>query len=129
MNENPRTAVVVVDDEPPIVAVVCDVLHDEGFTTVSCQHGREAFSCILQSRPELVILDIQMPEVDGIQVFRQVRAEPRTQHIPVIFFTANSHILQQRLPNYHELGAELLPKPFDVDSLLELVSKSLVSHP
>ena len=94
MNETPRTAVVVVDDEPPIVDVVCDVLHDEGFTTVSCQHGREAYSCILQSRPELVILDIQMPEVDGIQVFRQVRAEPRTQHIPVMFFTATSHILQ-----------------------------------
>ena len=127
MNKNPRTAVVVIDDEPAIVDVVCDVLQDEGFATVGCQHGREAFSCILQSRPDLVILDIQMPDVDGIQVFHQMRTEPKTAHTPVIFFTANSHLVEQRLPNYHELGAELLPKPFNVDNLLDLVSKSLSS--
>ncbi len=122
-----KTAVVVVDDEPPIVAVVCDVLHDEGFQTISCMHGSEAFPCIQQEQPQLVILDIQMPGVDGIEVFQQMRADPSTANIPVIFFTANSHILKERLPNYQELGAQLLPKPFDIAKLIDLVEETLPS--
>src|SRR3712207_106357 len=122
-----RTAVVVVDDEPPIVAVVCDVLHDEGFQTIRWMHGSEGFPCIQQKQPQPVILDIQMPGVDGIEVFQQMRAEPSTANIPVIFFTANSHILKERLPNYQELGATLLPKPFDIAKLIDLVEETLPS--
>ncbi len=121
METSEKTAVVVVDDEPPIVAVVCDVLEDEGFRTIACQHGHTAFSCIQDQAPELVILDIQMPEVDGIEVFQQMRADGATAQIPVIFFTANAHILEQRLPNYRAMGAVLLPKPFDVMRLITLV--------
>ncbi len=120
-----KTAVVVVDDEPPIVAVVCDVLHDEGFETISCMHGSEALACIRRERPQLVILDIQMPGVDGIEVFQRMRADPTTADIPVIFFTANSHILKERLPNYQDLGAKLLSKPFDIAKLIDLVEQTL----
>ena len=68
-----------------------------------------------------------MPCVDGIEVFQQMRAEPSTANIPVIFFTANSHILKERLPNYQELGATLLPKPFDIAKLIDLVEETLPS--
>ncbi len=115
--------VIVVDDEPPIVEVVCDVLEDEGFHVVPCEHGREAFSCIRREHPRLVMLDIQMPQVDGIQVFQLMRADPVTADTPVIFFTANDHILRQKLPNYRQMGAELLPKPFDLTKLITLVEQ------
>jgi CheY-like chemotaxis protein len=121
METSGKTAVVVVDDEPPIVEVVCVVLEEEGFRTVACHHGPAAFPCIQDQAPELVILDIQMPDVDGIEIFQQMRSDGATAQIPVIFFTANAHILEQRLPNYRALGAVLLPKPFDVSRLITLV--------
>ncbi len=127
MSNKQRTAVVVVDDEPPIVEVVCDVLEDEGFRTVPCGHGREAFPCIRREAPQLVILDIQMPDVDGIQVFQQMRADPVTVDIPVIFFTANAHMLDRHLPNYQAMGASLLPKPFDVNKLVSLVEEVIAA--
>lgn len=118
-------AVVVVDDEPDIVEVVCDALEDEGIHTVGCQHGHTAYPCIRKERPQVVILDIQMPGVNGIQVFQQMRADPTTAAIPVVFFTANAHILRERLPNYLAMNAQFLPKPFNVDALITAVEAAL----
>ena len=125
MKANPTA--VVVDDEAPLVELVCDVLQDEGITAVSCPHGRRAFSCIRRKQPEVIILDIQMPEVDGIQVFQQLRADPETAAIPVIFFTANAHMVEKFVPDYAQKGARLLPKPFDVVKLIDMVEQALAS--
>lgn len=122
-----KPVVVVVDDEPAIVEVVCDALSDVDLETIPCVHGKEAHSCIRDSQPQVVILDVQMPGVDGVEVFRHMRADPTTSTIPVIFFTANADKLKQRLPEYHKMGATLLPKPFNVDKLLDLVQKSIAA--
>ncbi len=115
----------VVDDEAPIVEVVREVLGEEGLQALACTHGTEAHALIRQERPYLVILDLQMPMVDGVQVFQQMRADPATATIPVVFLTANAHILEQRLPNYGEMGAQLLRKPFDIDDLIEAITRAL----
>ena len=119
--------VVVVDDEPAIVDLVCDVLEDAELVADSCPHGRKAHACIRNKQPQVIILDIQMPGVDGIQLFHLLRADPSTQAIPVIFFTANAHVLRERLPDYQALGAELLPKPFHMDKLLDAVTRALAA--
>jgi CheY-like chemotaxis protein len=120
-----KPTVVVVDDEPAIVEVVCDVLDEVDVAPVACLSGASAIPCIIKTRPQAVILDVQMPEVDGIEVFQRMRENPATSSIPVIFFTANADKLKQRLPDYGERGAELLPKPFHVDKLLDMVQKIL----
>ena len=122
-----QSTVVVVDDEPAIVEVVCDALEDEGIRATSCAHGKRAHSCIRDKAPKVVILDIQMPGIDGIDLFQSLRADPATSAIPVIFFTANAHKLRERLPDYQALGASLLPKPFDVDRLVEAVTQALAN--
>ncbi len=122
-----RPQVVVVDDEPAIVDLVCDALEDAELVAGSCPYGRKAHACIRNKQPQVVILDIQMPGVDGIQLFHLLRAAPNTQAIPVIFFTANAHVLRERLPDYQALGAELLPKPFHMDKLLDAVTQALVT--
>lgn len=122
-----KPKVVVVDDEPAIVEVVCEVLDDADVDAVACYHGHLAHSCIRDAQPNLVILDVQMPGVDGIEVFRLMREDPLTRAIPVIFFTANADKLKQRLPTYHAMNAELLPKPFNVAKLLDLVETTLAS--
>ncbi len=119
------STVVVVDDEPAIVDLVCDALTDAEITAEGCPHGHRAYGCIQYKHPELVILDIQMPGVDGIELFWKLRDNPATHTLPVIFFTANAQVLYQRLPNYHALGATFLPKPFNINKLLDLVRKNL----
>ncbi len=125
MGEVGRPTVVVVDDEQPIVDIVCEVLDDAGLAAIGCIHGREAFVCIRRTQPQVVILDVQMPGVDGIQIFRNMRADPKTSSIPVIFFTANASKLKTWLPEYKQMGAQLLPKPFDLEKLLTMVNQSL----
>ena len=117
--------IIVVDDEQPIVDMVCEALADAGMAALGWTRAAEAFWCIRRYRPQLVILDIQMPGVDGIQLLEQLRADPQTAGLPVIFFTANRHQLKARLPHYRELGAWLLPKPFHIDALLALVHEVL----
>src|SRR5215218_7144022 len=128
MEQSRVPLVMVVDDEPLLVEMVCESLDEAGIAAMSCTESREAFPSILQHQPVLVILDVQMPEVDGLKVFRQMRANPATRDTPVIFFTANINKLRRWLPDYQSLGAELLPKPFDLDRLLDLVQQMML-HP
>lgn len=128
MERTDRPTAVVVDDERPIVNLVCDTLEDAGIDTIPCDHGSNAYACIQQERPRVVILDIQMPVVDGVQVFELMRADPATAEIPVIFFTANAHILRQRLPNYTTMNAQFLPKPFNVDALVTAVEAAVLQQ-
>ncbi len=88
MNGIRATDVVVVDDEPAIVSAVCDALELIDLVAVGCQHGRNAQQCIRAKQPKVTILDVQMLEVDGIELFQSMRADPATTAIPVIFLTA-----------------------------------------
>ncbi len=121
--------VVVVDDEVPLVDVICAALQEDGCQTTGCVRGQDAYATIRQTQPQLVILDIHMPGVDGVQVFRLLRADPATLHIPVIFLTANAPVLAQRLPDYQRMGARLLPKPFAIEDLLSAVDAMLPAWP
>ncbi len=121
------TDVIVVDDEAVLVEVVREVLGDANIVADACPMGWKAHQCIRTKQPKVVILDVQMPLVDGIQLFHLMRADPKTRDIAVIFFTANAHRVRDQLPNFEELGAELLPKPFDTAKLLALVEKALAA--
>jgi CheY-like chemotaxis protein len=118
-------AIVVVDDEPSVVRLVCDILDDGEIAALPWAQGTGAYLYIREQQPKVVILDIQMPKVDGIQVFEQLRADPSTAEIPVIFLTANVRILYERLPNFPEMRASVLPKPFNVRTLLSQVRQYL----
>ena len=119
--------VVIVDDEPSIVEVVCTTLEESGISALGCTKAPEAFWFIGRYHPKLVILDVQMPGVDGIQLFEQLRADPFLAQTAVIFLTANSHIITRELPNYAERGAALIEKPFDLTMLLHVVHEALAT--
>ena len=122
-----QPAVIIVDDEPAIVELVCDVLNDAEIPTESCPDGHRAHACIRHKQPRVAILDIQMPQVDGIELFQLLRADPSTQEIRVIFLTANAQRLEKWLPNYKALGADLISKPFRFQQLLNRVEQLLAS--
>ena len=99
-----------------MISLLCDFLDIMGVDAVACPPGPLAPTCIAQAHPDLVILDVRMPEVSGVEVFHRLRAEPSTRTTPVIFFTANTEMLLKQLPEYAGLGARLVPKP-DVHEL------------
>ena len=68
-----------------------------------------------------------MPSVDGIQLFYLLRGDPTTKDIPVIFLTAYPEKVRNELPNHLDMGAVILPKPFNTGKLLELVGKALAT--
>ena len=122
-----RPTVIVVDDETVLVDLICELLGDEGILAGRCRAGPHAYACIRAMLPRVVILDLQMPDTDGIALFEQLQADPLTRPISVIFFTAHGEILRTRLPQYQAMGVELVTKPFDLAQLIGAVQRMLAS--
>ena len=121
MSANPRSAVagrkiMVVDDEPAIRDLIVAVLEDEGYAVVAATSGRRALELIESERPDLVIMDIMMPEMDGREAYRRLRELPELAHVPVVMMSAASSP-DQLSPRV----AAFLAKPFDLDDLLETI--------
>jgi len=83
-----RERILVVDDEADIVEVVSYNLRKEGFLVSAAANGRQALERVAGKAPELIILDWMMPEMDGLQVCRRLKADPKTAAIPIILLTA-----------------------------------------
>ena len=125
----PGPQVVVIDDDVSSLNIVCELLADANITAEGCRTGTYAFKYILHRRPSVVLLDVLMPGLDGVEVFHQLRADPFMEHTTVVFFTANMAYLRKRFPDYEAHGAIVIPKPLDSSALIALVSKALRIEP
>jgi len=105
--------VVVAEDDPDIAAVVTLALgRVGGLQVTACADGREVLELVPHLLPDLFLLDVMMPEIDGLETLRRLKLEPRTASIPVIFMTAR--IRPADLETYDRAGAEgVIAKPFD----------------
>ncbi len=112
--------VLVVDDEPVIRALVADVLRDEGFTVITAADGREGLDLLARERPDLVLMDVMMPGLDGREAYLAMRSRPDLPDVPVVMMSAavKPDGLDPSIAGY-------LPKPFDLDDLLTLVERLL----
>lgn len=122
-----QPTIVVVDDAPMMVRLVGQYLKVLGVRTLNCHNSVIAYHVIAHSRPQAVILDINMPEVDGIEVFQQLRADPVTRPIPVIFFTLSDEPLWERLPHFETQDGYVVSK-MNLTSLTERVRQVLACH-
>lgn len=112
----PRT-VLIADDEKDIVDLVDYNLTREGFHVLAAANGLESLKMIKKNRPDIVILDWMMPEMDGLEVCRRLRQDPDTSRIPVIMLTARTETLDKVLGL--EMGADdYLTKPFHIRELV-----------
>jgi DNA-binding response OmpR family regulator len=82
--------IVIVDDEEEIRELVADVLEADNFKVIKCADTDEGYKRILKSKPDLVILDVKMPQIGGIELCRLLRSDPSTKNIPVIMLTVES---------------------------------------
>ncbi len=116
--------VLVVDDEPEVRTTIADLLESEGYRTRALESGQAALELAQTECPALIILDIYLFDVDGYAVASQLRAQPATASIPVVFITGSDATAHQTLSR--GLGAVAhLPKPFTAAQLLRAVGQAL----
>ena len=112
--------ILVVDDDPDILQFVRLNLELDGFAVELAGGGREALEKAAEAPPDLMLLDVMMPEIDGLTVLRRLRSDPTTANIPVIVLTARS-LAEDRVKGL-DLGADdYITKPFDLEELIARV--------
>ena len=116
-------AVLVVEDDPHIAGVLTDLLEDEGYQVRLGVDG-EALAAALADPPRLILLDVMMPGMDGIEVCRRLKGDPRTRDVPVVFVTAMpTDVLSTRLGDTPYDG--VIRKPFTLLDVLDTVQHHL----
>jgi two-component system KDP operon response regulator KdpE len=111
------TSVLVVDDEPQVVWVLQFSLEAEGYTTFAARDGLQAMAAIAEHHPQLMVLDIMMPSMDGWSVLEEMMQLPREERPRVIVVSAMANLRDRA--KAAEMGADaFVPKPFNVDDLL-----------
>ena len=120
--------ILVVDDEAHIVMILKDSLEFSGFQVMTACDGVEALERVAQEIPDLIILDIGMPRLDGWEVCRRIKSDPKTKDLPIIILTAYAQTADQR--KGMQLGADrFVTKPCDLTYLVEEINSLLSKNP
>jgi len=116
--------ILVVDDEEHILMILKDSLEFSGFQIVTATNGEEALESVAKEKPDLLVLDIGMPKMDGWEVCRRLKGDPHTKALPIIILTAYAQTSDQR--KGADLGADrFITKPCDLTYLVEEINNLL----
>jgi DNA-binding response OmpR family regulator len=123
-----KANILVVDDEPDLLELIETNFRAAGFNIVSAANGREALRQAKALKPQLILLDVMLPELDGLEVCKMLRSDPATRSIPIVMLTARAAEIDRVLGL--ELGADdYITKPFSVRELILRVKKLLQRQP
>ncbi len=117
--------IVIAEDEAQIANLVKYKLEKSGYRVLWGENGRLALDLIVQNHPDLVILDVMMPVMDGYEVLRAMKADPTMQSIPVIMLTARG-LEQDILKGFDNGAVDYIVKPFSVTELAARIKSNLV---
>lgn len=116
--------ILVVEDTPDITQVMQLLLGDVGHTVITVHDGDECIAAAQQCQPDLILMDLALPRLDGWEATRQLKANQATCAIPVLAFTA--YVQERELTAAREAGCEgIITKPFEIDDLLHTIEQSL----
>jgi len=116
--------ILVVDDEADLVETIRFPLEMEGFNVLVSYNGEDALSQARKEKPDLILLDLMLPKLDGYKVCRLLKFDERYKHIPILMLTAKTQEKDKILGK--ETGAdEYITKPFDIDELMKKVKTYL----
>jgi len=115
--ENPRATILVVDDEPDLVELMCYNLEQAGHRVLCAENGAKALELAKARLPDLIVLDVMMPEINGIEVARRLRAQSETASMPIIMLTARSEE-QDELAGLGAGADDYITKPFSMQVLI-----------
>jgi len=116
--------VLIIDDEKLIIRMTAYVLESSGYQVISAMDGESGYRTAVEEQPDIVLLDINMPGLDGWGTLELIKKDEKTRDIPVIIFTA------KEMPKARKIAVEkgasdYITKPFEIDDLLEKVNNLL----
>lgn len=119
--------ILIVDDTPANVAVIVESLENHGFRVVVAQDGEEGLQRAFFVKPDLILLDVMMPELDGFEVCRRLKSHADTSAIPVIFMTSLTET-EDKLSGFKAGGVDYVTKPLNIDEVIARVNTHLRLH-
>ena len=127
MAEDKKT-VICVEDEPEMIDLVKLILGRKGFDLTGAMGGREGLEVVRRIKPDLVLLDLMMPDMDGWEVYQQMKADEELAEIPVIVVTAKAQSIDKVLGLHIAKVDDYVTKPFGPQELLQSVERVLSSQ-
>jgi DNA-binding response OmpR family regulator len=121
--------IVYVEDELEMIDLVKLILNRKGYDVIGAAGGREGLDMIREVLPDLVLLDLMMPDIEGWEVYQQMRADDATKHIPVIIITAKAQNIDKVLGLHIAKVNDYISKPFSPQDLVTSVEKVFESIP
>ena len=119
------TKVVLVDDDRHVRDVVSQMLATRRYSVIAVSDGRRAIEKILEERPDLILLDIVLPGTDGTTIAQEIREDPRTEDIPIVFLTGLVEIEETQRDDNRIGGHYFLAKPFDATELFSVIDRAM----
>ena len=119
--------IVYVEDEEEMIDLVRLILSRKGYQVIGAIGGQEGLEIIKRIKPDLVLLDLMMPDIEGWDVFQQIRADEATRHIPVIVITAKTKSIDKILGLQIAKVDDYISKPFSPQMLLDSVDRVMVA--
>lgn len=123
----PRKKILIVEDNNDFRDLLAKLINRFGYDTIEADSGREAIGKAFEMQPDLILMDIYLPDITGDEITARLKANPATQDIPVIITTG----LVERTARNHALhagAAEILEKPFGMPTLREVLDRYLTTH-
>jgi len=122
-----KAKILIVDDEPDLVQTIQDRLEMNGYTVTTAGNGKEGLEKTLREKPDIVLLDVIMPIMDGLEILAALRKHPESKDCAVIMLTARSQ--RQDIVQARTCGIEdYIVKPFELSELIEKIENILECH-
>ena len=126
--EKPLKKVIYFEDENDMVELVRIILGREGYAVQGVREGQEGLQAIKEDLPDLILLDLMMPDMDGWEIFRQIKNDEAIMNIPIIVITAKAQTVDKVLGLEIAKVDDYISKPFRPHELVERVEKVLSEH-
>jgi len=123
INQNNR--ILCIEDEAEMVDLIRIILGRKGYEVLGASGGEEGLKKVLETKPDLVLLDLMMPDMDGWEVYQQMKADEKTRDIPVVVVTAKAQTIDKVLGLHIAKVDDYIAKPFSPEELLASVQKVL----
>ncbi len=127
MSDTAARKILIVDDEPDVTLYLKTFLEDNGFVTITAENGKKGLELALSEKPDLITLDITMPEESGVRMYRDLQANEATSAISVVIVTGVSGEFQKFIKTRRQVAppAGYFEKPIDRDALLAKIKEIL----
>lgn len=126
MEQKPKKTVLYIEDDSEMIDLVTLIIGRHGYDVVGAHGGREGLDLAQQNPPDLILLDLMMPDLDGWDVYKQLKAYDLTKNVPVIIITAKSQAIDRVLGLHIAKVDDYISKPFRPQELIDSIDKILL---